>query len=110
MQFYEITICQVMIYRLYTVYNKHDMIKISNQTREKSQVLSQCSNRFAACCRSNLSDRGMSVSLSHKKDLDSICGTGHFLLCWYLIIQSIEFSGAGKVEEKQFLTSSHGDS
>ena len=26
---------------LYTVYNKHKMIKISNQTREKSQVLSK---------------------------------------------------------------------
>ena len=41
MQFCEINICQVMIFRLYTVYNKHEMIKIGNQTREKSQVLSQ---------------------------------------------------------------------
>ena len=30
-----------MIFRLYTVYNKNEMIKIDNQTREKSQVLSQ---------------------------------------------------------------------
>ena len=41
MQFYEINIYQVMIFRLYTVYNKHEMIKIGNQTAEKSQVLSQ---------------------------------------------------------------------
>ena len=30
-----------MIFRLYSVYNKNEMIKIGNQTREKSQVLSQ---------------------------------------------------------------------
>ena len=41
MQFYEINIEKIMIFRLYTVYNKHEMIKIDNQTREKSQVLSQ---------------------------------------------------------------------
>ena len=41
MQLNEINIYQVMIYRFYTVYNKHEMIKIGNQTTEKSQVLSQ---------------------------------------------------------------------
>ena len=41
MQLYEINICQVMILILYTVYNKHEMIKIDNQTTEKSHVLSQ---------------------------------------------------------------------
>ena len=41
MQFYEQDICQIMIFRLYTVYNKHEMIKIGNQTREISQALSQ---------------------------------------------------------------------
>ena len=30
-----------MIITLYTVYNKHEMMKINNQTIEKSQVLSQ---------------------------------------------------------------------
>ena len=35
MQFYKINICQIMIFRLYAVYNKHEMIKIGNQTREK---------------------------------------------------------------------------
>ena len=39
--FYEINIYQVMIFRLYTVYTNHEMTKISNQTREKLQVLSQ---------------------------------------------------------------------
>ena len=32
---------QVMIFRLYAVYSKHEMKKIGNKTREKSQVLSQ---------------------------------------------------------------------
>ena len=41
MQFYEMNICQVMIFRLLIVYNKHEMIKNDSQTREKSQVFSQ---------------------------------------------------------------------
>ena len=34
MQFYEVKICEVMIFRLFTVYNKHNIMKIGNQTRE----------------------------------------------------------------------------
>ena len=41
MQFYEIIVYRVMIFRLYTVYNKHEMIEIGNQTREKWHILSQ---------------------------------------------------------------------
>ena len=41
MQFYEINICEAMIFRLYAVYNKHEMVKIDNQIREKQQVLSK---------------------------------------------------------------------
>ena len=41
MQFYELNFYQVMTFRLYIVYNKHEMIKIGNETRVKSQVLSQ---------------------------------------------------------------------
>ena len=41
MQFYEINICQDMMFKLHTVYNKREMIKIGNQIREKPQVLSQ---------------------------------------------------------------------
>ena len=41
MQFYEMYICQVLIFRFYTVYNKRDMIKFGNETTEKSHVLSQ---------------------------------------------------------------------
>ena len=37
--FYEINISEIMIFRLYTVYKKQEMIKIGNPTREKSQVL-----------------------------------------------------------------------
>ena len=49
MQFYEVNICRVMIFRLFAVYNKHKMIKIGGQTREKSQVLSKVLEYF--CCR-----------------------------------------------------------
>ena len=49
MQFYEINICQIMIFRLYIVYNKHDMIKICYQIRENSQIISQVLEWF--CCR-----------------------------------------------------------
>ena len=38
MQFYEINISEIMIIRFYVIYNKHEIIKISNQTTEKSQV------------------------------------------------------------------------
>ena len=41
MQFYEINTSHVMTFKLYAVYNKHEMIKIGNQTRGKSQVLSR---------------------------------------------------------------------
>ena len=41
MEFYEINICEVMIFSLYTIYNKHEMTKIGSQNREKSQVLPQ---------------------------------------------------------------------
>ena len=41
MQFYEINIYQVMIFRLNTTYNKHEMIKIESETREKTQLISQ---------------------------------------------------------------------
>ena len=41
MQFYEINICQVMIFRPYIVHNKDEMIKNGNQTSEKMQVLVQ---------------------------------------------------------------------
>ena len=37
-----------MIFRLYAVYIKHEMIKFGKQTREKSQVLSQVLKNFVA--------------------------------------------------------------
>ena len=46
-----------MIFRLYTVYNKHEIIKIGNQTIEKYQVLSQVLKIF--CWR-----LGMNVVMS----------------------------------------------
>ena len=41
MGFPEMNICKVMMFRTYIFYNNHKMIKIGNQTREKSQVLPQ---------------------------------------------------------------------
>ena len=41
MQFYEVQICQLMIFSLYIVYKCIMMIKIGDQTREKLHVLSQ---------------------------------------------------------------------
>ena len=39
-----------MIFRLCVVYNKHEMVKIGNQTREKSHILSQVLEKFAVDC------------------------------------------------------------
>ena len=39
MQFEEMNIYQVMIFRLYTLYNKHEILKIDNQTRKKLQAI-----------------------------------------------------------------------
>ena len=41
MLFHEKNICRVIILRLYTVYNKHDMMQIGNQNTEEQQVLSE---------------------------------------------------------------------
>ena len=50
MQFFEVNIFQVMIFKLYTVtVYKHKMMKIGNQTKEKSLVLLQVFVYF--CCR-----------------------------------------------------------
>ena len=46
MQFHKINVCQVMIFMLYAANKKHEMIKIGNQTKEKSQVLSQVLEQF----------------------------------------------------------------
>ena len=50
MQFYEINIFQAMIYKLHTVYNKHEMIKIGNQITENRKYYRKYSNNFAADC------------------------------------------------------------
>ena len=41
MKFNEMNIYQIMFFRFYTVNKKHDMVKIGNRTRAKSQGLSQ---------------------------------------------------------------------
>ena len=50
-------ICQVMIFRLYTVYNKHKMIKIGSQNRENRNYYRKCSINFAADCSKFHSNR-----------------------------------------------------
>ena len=39
-----------MIFRLYTVYKEHEMIKIGNQTEKNRKYYFKCSNNFAANC------------------------------------------------------------
>ena len=46
MQLHEMNLWQVMIFRLYILYNKHKMIKNGNQNREISKVLSQVLEYF----------------------------------------------------------------
>ena len=46
MQLHEMNLWQVMIFKLYILYNKHKMIKIGTQNREISQVLSQVLEYF----------------------------------------------------------------
>ena len=46
MQLHEMNLWQVMIFRLYILYNKHKIIKIGTQNREISQVLSQVLEYF----------------------------------------------------------------
>ena len=39
-QFYEINVCQLMIFRLYTVYSKHEKIKVSNKIIRAFEIIS----------------------------------------------------------------------
>ena len=41
MQFLEINIFQIMFFWLHTLYIKYEIIRVGNETREKSQVLLQ---------------------------------------------------------------------
>ena len=38
LELYAINICEDMIFKLYTALNKHGMIRIGNQTKEKTQI------------------------------------------------------------------------
>ena len=41
MHLYEINVCQIMIFKFYTIYDKHEIIEIANQDIEKPHTLSQ---------------------------------------------------------------------
>ena len=53
MQVYETNIFQVMIFRLYTVYNKHEIIKLTIKTEKNRKYYRKCSNNFAVDCRTD---------------------------------------------------------
>ena len=56
-----------MIFRLYDVHNEHKMIKIDNQTREKSQVvLSKVLDNFAADCNYSVLCRTSSTQYRYR--------------------------------------------
>ena len=48
MQFYEINICQVIIFRIYTVYTKHDAIKSAIKPEKNRKYYRKYWNNFAA--------------------------------------------------------------
>ena len=50
MQFYDIDIPQIMISRLYSVYNKHGIIKLAIKPEINLKYYRKCSNNFAADC------------------------------------------------------------
>ena len=47
MQFYKINICQIMIFSLYTVYNKYEMIKIGSIIASARIILPPTVGTFA---------------------------------------------------------------
>ena len=71
MQFYEINICQATILRYYTIYKKHEMIKIDNQARNR-RYYHKCSKNFAADCK------------SHAGNIDRVLQNYNFLRYDYL--------------------------
>ena len=46
MQFYDINICHIMIFRLYTVHNMQKMIKIDKHEKNRKHYC-KCSNKIA---------------------------------------------------------------
>ena len=51
MQLYEINICQDMIFRLHTVYNNNEMIKLATKSEKNRKYYRKCSNNFAVDCK-----------------------------------------------------------
>ena len=54
MQFYEKNIYQVIIFRFYTVYNKHEIAKkLAIKSEKNRKYYCKCSNNFSAECTYN---------------------------------------------------------
>ena len=52
-----------MIFRLYTVYNKHEMIKISNKPEKNRKCYRECPNNFAVDCCTNFTLLSIAILL-----------------------------------------------
>ena len=50
MQFYEINMCQSIIFRLYAVYNKHEIIKNGKNLEKNRKSYRKCLNNFVYDC------------------------------------------------------------
>ena len=61
MQFYEVNIYYAIIFRIHTIYNKHEIIKIGNQTKKNREYYRKYSNNFADDSTRLLRDGGKIV-------------------------------------------------
>ena len=50
MAFYESNICEVMIFRVYTVHNKHERINLAIKSEKNCKHYRKGSNNFSADC------------------------------------------------------------
>ena len=88
MQFSEINIYQVMIFRLYSFYNKCKMIKIGDQTREKSQVLSSA----RIILLSTVLSLGLGLNTTRHRNTEQLFNTGlcnNFDVSWPVFIEAL---------------------
>ena len=77
MQFYETNFQQTVIFNLYTVYNKHEMIKSDNETRENRKHCRRCRIILLPTALSEI-DFMYSTKESENKDTECIFCYGKF--------------------------------
>ena len=64
MQFHEMDICQDMIFKLYTVYDKHEMIKLAIKPEKNYKYYRKCSNNFIVDCNQELDFKVLKIKHS----------------------------------------------